>query len=84
MDDDEVIDRAQRWARLHANPKLRGRMDTLLEDASEEDQRRIRLLGQRIAAGMSIKLVPAATKEERSSEDGKESKPKRRRKAAAE
>jgi hypothetical protein len=80
--DDEIIAFAERWARLHANPKLRGRMDNLLAEASEDDQRRIRLCGQRIAAGLPVKLVPAATKE-RSSGNG--DKPKgRRRKAAAE
>jgi hypothetical protein len=63
LTDDEVINRAERWARLHANPKYRDKMDALLEDLSEVDQRRVRLCGQRIAGGLKPKVLPAATSE---------------------
>lgn len=76
MSDDQIIEAAQRWARLYLNPKLRSRMDKVLEEGDEDDRRRIVLCGQRISGGLSIKLVPAATTKEEPSE------PKRRRKAA--
>ena len=62
LTDDEVIDRAKKWARLHNNVRLRGRMDECLEGISKADQRRVYLCGQRIVGGLSIKVVPAATK----------------------
>lgn len=80
MNNDEVIEYARRWAKLHANPKLRGRMDNVIEELSEEDARRVVLCGQRIAGGLSIKVIPATVKEERKPDNAK---PKRGRKVAA-
>lgn len=57
---EEVIDRAKKWARLHRNEKTRSRMDECLDGISEADQRRVYLCGQRIVAGMPIKVIPLA------------------------
>ena len=59
LNDDQVRARAQRWALLHKLPKNRGKMDEILADLSEADQRRVYLCGQRISAGMTPKVVPA-------------------------
>jgi hypothetical protein len=72
--DEEIISRAGRWAKLHSNPKLRGRMDNVIEDLSEEDQRRVYLLGQRLAGGLPIKIVPPATTSERKEPNAKSGK----------
>ena len=48
---------AQKWAELHAKPKQRDKMDELLANLSPETQRKIVLCGQRIAAGLSPKIV---------------------------
>lgn len=80
MNNDEVIEYARRWAKLHANPKLRGRMDNVIDGLSEEDARRVVLCGQRIAGGLTIKVVPASPKVV---ETKVESKPKRKSKKIA-
>lgn len=59
LTDDEVKDRASKWARLHRKPETRSKMDTCLEGISQADQRRVYLCGQRIAAGMDAKVIPA-------------------------
>ena len=59
LTDDEVKDRAAKWARLHRKPETRSKMDTVLEGISQADQRRVYLCGQRIAAGMDAKVIPA-------------------------
>ena len=59
LTDDEVKDRAAKWARLHRKPETRAKMDTALQGISEADQRRVYLCGQRIAAGMDAKVIPA-------------------------
>ncbi len=68
LTDDEVIDRAKKWARLHRNEKTRARMDECLAGISTADQRRVYLCGQRIAVGLSIKVVPAASNHEKGDE----------------
>ena len=52
-----LIDTAREWARLHANPKTRDRMEGVLNGLSNADKRRVVLCGQRIAGGLSVKLV---------------------------
>jgi hypothetical protein len=52
-----LIEKAHRWAELHTDPHTRGSMDKVLTGLSAADQRRVVLCGQRIAAGMSVKLV---------------------------
>lgn len=79
LTDDEVVSRAERWARLHSNQKLRGRMDAVLEGLTDEDQRRVYLCGQRMVAGLPLKVVPAI---ERNTNNGKKTNSKQRRKAA--
>jgi len=75
---ERVVELAERWARLHATPKLRGRMDAVVEDLSESDARRVILCGQRIAGGLPAKVLPAEV--ERKPDNGKSSsKPKRKR-----
>lgn len=59
LTDDEVRDRASKWARLHNNVRMRDRMDEALEGLSEADQRRVYLCGQRIVGGLSPKVLPA-------------------------
>lgn len=59
LTDDEVKDRAAKWARLHRKPETRSKMDTALEGISQADQRRVYLCGQRIAAGLPAKVIPA-------------------------
>lgn len=59
LTDDEVRERAGKWARLHRKPETRSRMDACLEGISKADQRRVYLCGQRIAAGLSPKVIPA-------------------------
>lgn len=59
LNDDEVVDRATRWARLHASIKTREKMDAVLDGLSKADQRRVYLCGQRIACGLSVKVIPA-------------------------
>jgi len=74
---EEVLDRAQRWARMHKVEKYRPKMDDLLKGLSEADQRRVYLCGQRISGGLPPKVLPAA--------NGKEDKnEKEKGKAAAE
>lgn len=68
LTDDEVIDRAKKWARLHRSEKTRARMDECLEGISTADQRRVYLCGQRIAVGLSIKVIPAANNQEKGDE----------------
>lgn len=60
LTDDEVIDRAKKFARLHKHEKTRGRMDECLAGLSEADARRVYLCGQRIAGGLTIKVIPSA------------------------
>ena len=59
LTDDEVKDRAAKWARLHRKPETRSKMDTCLAGISDADQRRVYLCGQRIAAGLPAKVIPA-------------------------
>ena len=59
LTDDEVLDRAGKWARFHRKPETRNRMDECLEGISKADQRRVYLCGQRIAAGIAPKVLPA-------------------------
>ena len=57
--DEAVIERARDWANYHKNPKTRDKMDEALEGICVADQRRVYLCGQRIAAGMTAKVIPA-------------------------
>jgi len=52
---DPLLQKAQRWADLHANPKTRSKMDELLTGLTTEDAHRVVLNGQRIAAGLQPK-----------------------------
>jgi hypothetical protein len=55
--DETLIEKARAWAELHADPHTRGAMDKVLNGLSAADQRKVVLCGQRIAAGLSVKLV---------------------------
>lgn len=79
LTDDEVIDRAKKWARLHRNEKTRARMDECLVGISIADQRRVYLCGQRIAVGLSIKVIPAANNEKGDEKDATDRSPKNRK-----
>jgi hypothetical protein len=87
LSDEEVIDRASKWARFHSNIKFRSRMDEVLSDLDEAEQRRVYLCGQRIAAGLTTKVIPAAKINERSKDEqvtkAQKPKGKQRRKDAA-
>jgi hypothetical protein len=80
LTNEEVLDHAHRWARLYCNPKFRARMDTVLEDLSEDDQRRVYLCGQRIVGGLPEKVLSPTIKERKPNDNNKR---KQRRKAAA-
>lgn len=56
-DEGRIFALAKQWAELHAKPKTRDQMDALLEGLPEPDQRRVYLLGQRLAAGLPFKLA---------------------------
>ena len=74
---EEVLDRANRWARMHKLVKYRDKMDDLLIGLSDEDQRRVVLCGQRISGGLPPKVIPASTngkEESHAKEKGKASK----------
>jgi len=73
LTDEEVLDRAERWARFHRKPETRGRMDECLKGLSEADQRRVYLCGQRVSTGLAPKVLPAQT-QERKEPDEKEQK----------
>jgi len=61
---EQVIDRATDWAHYHKSPSTRSKMDDVLDGLSKDDQRRVYLCGQRIAAGMSPKVIPSANHKE--------------------
>jgi hypothetical protein len=67
LTEEEVAARAQRWARFHGNIKYRDKMDEVLEGLSKADQRRVYLCGQRMVAGLPLKVLPAATGKEATS-----------------
>jgi len=48
---------ARKWAELHVKPKTRDQMDDVLTGLSDADARRVILCGQRIAAGLTPKIV---------------------------
>lgn len=79
LTDDDVIDRAKKWARLHRNEKTRARMDEALEGISKADQRRVYLCGQRIVGGLPIKVIPSAQQPERSKNDSRSTKDRKAR-----
>ena len=56
-----VLELAAKWSRLHAKPQWRDRMDECLTGLSESDARRVVLCGQRMAAGLPPKVLPAET-----------------------
>jgi hypothetical protein len=60
LTNDEVLEKAQRWAFLHKHPENRGKMDAVINGLNAEDQRRVYLCGQRISGGLSPKVIPAA------------------------
>lgn len=82
LTDEEVLDRAERWARFHRKPETRSRMDECLKGLSQADQRRVYLCGQRVATGLAPKVLPAETKERKEpdeKEQTQKAKPKRKR-----
>jgi hypothetical protein len=62
LTDDQVAERAQRWAILHKQEKNRAKMDAVLDDLSEADARRVYLCGQRMVGGLPLKVIPADNK----------------------
>lgn len=74
LTDEEVVDRAKKWARLHRNPNTRARMDAVLEGISKADQRRVYLCGQRIVGGLPIKVIPSASNQKGAEHDNTSSK----------
>jgi hypothetical protein len=65
LDESELRHRAQRWAELHANPKTRAEMDSLLAGLTEAEQRTVYLNGQRLRAGMPYKPVQPTAEQPR-------------------
>jgi len=52
-----LIERAHEWAHFHRNPRSRDRMDEALKGLCKADQRKVYLCGQRIAAGLTVRLA---------------------------
>jgi hypothetical protein len=77
LTDDEVAERAQRWARFHSNAKYRSKMDSVLADLNDDDERRVRLCGQRMANGLPLKIIPSATRKETKNESSDKTKKRR-------
>jgi hypothetical protein len=57
LSDEEIIALAKKWVALHADQKTRDKMDDLLKNMAEPTQRKVILLGQRISAGLPIKIA---------------------------
>ena len=55
--EERLIPKAREWARLHANPRTRAKMDDVLVGLNNADKRLVVLCGQRIANGLSAKLA---------------------------
>jgi hypothetical protein len=62
LTNDQVAERAQRWAILHKQEKNRAKMDAILDGLSADDQRRVYLCGQRMSGGLPLKVIPAENK----------------------
>jgi hypothetical protein len=56
LTDEEIVERAREWARLHLDPMTRAKMDAVLIGLSPADQRKVVLCGQRIAGGLEPKI----------------------------
>ena len=76
LTDEEVIDRAERWARFHRKPETRSRMDDCLKGLTKADQRRVYLCGQRVVGGLAPKVIPAETEQRKEPDEKEESKSK--------
>ena len=87
LTNDEVAERAQRWARFHKNEKYRDKMDEVLAGLNKIDQRRVYLCGQRMSGGLPLKVIsapaPEPRKEKGTSNDTKENSKRERGTAAA-
>lgn len=83
LTDDQVAERAQRWAILHKQEKNRAKMDAVIEGLSDHDQRRVYLCGQRMSAGLPLKVIPAENKNGKEKTTNAETKKPRRRPDAA-
>jgi len=55
--DQQLIERARKWAQLWRNPKTRSRMDEALKGLSKPDERKVVLCGQRISAGLAPRIA---------------------------
>jgi len=64
LTDDQVAERAQRWAILHKQQKNRDKMDAILDGLSAEDKRRVYLCGQRMVGGLPLKVISAENRKE--------------------
>jgi hypothetical protein len=82
LTDDEVRERAQRWARLHKIEKYRPQMDEVLNGLSADDQRRVYLCGQRIAGGLPFKVIPPAQQGKEEADEQTKGKAAKKRPAA--
>jgi hypothetical protein len=56
LTDEQIIERAREWSRLHLDPLTRGKMDAVLAGLSPADVRRVTLCGQRISGGLEPKI----------------------------
>jgi hypothetical protein len=56
LTDDQIVERAREWSRLHLEPLTRGKMDAVLDGLSPADQRRVVLCGQRISGGLEPRI----------------------------
>lgn len=79
LTDEEVLDRAERWARFHRKPETRSRMDECLKGLTLDDQRRVYLCGQRVAGGLAPKIIPAQSKQREEADEKEKTKAKAKR-----
>lgn len=83
LTDDQVAERAQRWAILHKQEKNRAKMDAVIEGLSPDDQRRVYLCGQRMAGGLPLKVIPAENKNGKEKHNAEKTKHRGKRPDAA-
>jgi len=57
LTDAQIIERANKWAKLHEDPATRPQMDKVIAPLSVNDARRVILCGQRIRGGLKPKIA---------------------------
>jgi hypothetical protein len=82
MNEEQIKERATRWAALYRNPKSRPQMDDVLRGLNEAGRTLVILGGQRIAGGLPWRLASLTERKEVET-NGNSNKTKGRRPASA-